>query len=203
MKKIALMLIILMVIGTGFLSGCEQPNPFNKSPTASASGNPMNGTPPLTVYFLGTGSDPDGSITSYLWNFKDGQTSTQQNPTHIFQNSGIYEVTLTVYDDKNATGTAVVIITITGIPTQFVITTQSKRDAYEGTPPNRVGYVDVTVKNVGGSGSKTIQVKVTQDDNYWTKEQTIYLDKDESESLVFRFSEIKALADWSFIVTII
>jgi PKD repeat protein len=37
-----------------------------------------------------------------LWNFGDGTTSTEQNPTHIFTVLGTYTVTLTV---TNAGGT--------------------------------------------------------------------------------------------------
>lgn len=39
-----------------------------------------------------------GEPTSYKWNFGDGSSSIIQNPTHIFPDSGIYTVTLTVSD---------------------------------------------------------------------------------------------------------
>ncbi|RNI36643.1 PKD domain-containing protein [Hanamia caeni] len=32
----------------------------------------------------------------WLWNFGDGTTSTEQNPSHVYNNPGLYEVTLTV-----------------------------------------------------------------------------------------------------------
>lgn len=38
-----------------------------------------------------TGNQPN----SWLWNFGDGNTSTQQNPTHTYANPGTYTVTLT------------------------------------------------------------------------------------------------------------
>lgn len=37
-----------------------------------------------------------GNISSWLWNFGDGSTSTEQNPNHIFNNSGSYTISLTV-----------------------------------------------------------------------------------------------------------
>ncbi len=37
-------------------------------------------------------------ITSWNWNFGDGQTSTQQNPSHIYTSDGNYTVSLTVGD---------------------------------------------------------------------------------------------------------
>jgi PKD repeat protein len=37
-----------------------------------------------------------GEITSWLWNFGDGKTSTEQNPTNYYSSDGYYTVTLTV-----------------------------------------------------------------------------------------------------------
>lgn len=87
-------------------------------------------------------------------------------------------------------------------PPQFVIISQSQRESYEG--PDRVGYVDVTIKNEGGSGSKIIHVQVTQGNNYWTQEQTIQLNNEESNSLVFRFPQIEfwTTNPWTFSITI-
>lgn len=41
------------------------------------------------------------SVTSYNWNFGDGATSTQTNPTHIYTRSGNYTVTLKVNNTCN------------------------------------------------------------------------------------------------------
>ena len=37
-----------------------------------------------------------GNISSWLWDFGDGNTSALQNPCHVYANSGTYSVTLTV-----------------------------------------------------------------------------------------------------------
>ena len=37
-----------------------------------------------------------GTVTSWLWDFGDGSTSTEQNPTHTFTSGGIHYVTLTI-----------------------------------------------------------------------------------------------------------
>lgn len=48
---------------------------------------------PFTVHFTYTGNN----AVSYLWNFGDGtSTSTNQNPVHVFENMGVYTVTLIV-----------------------------------------------------------------------------------------------------------
>ena len=51
------------------------------------------GTAPLTVRFTDTST---GSPTSWSWDFGDGETSTDQNPVHIYKNPGEYDVSLTV-----------------------------------------------------------------------------------------------------------
>lgn len=44
--------------------------------------------------------DYDGTIVSWSWDFGDGNTSTQQNPTHTYSENGDYNITLTVTDDS-------------------------------------------------------------------------------------------------------
>jgi len=87
----------------------------NNPPTAQANATPTSGTTPLTVNFTGSGTDTDGTIASYFWNFGDSQTSIQQNPTHIYNNAGAYTATLTVTDDDGATDTDTVSITVTTV----------------------------------------------------------------------------------------
>lgn len=53
------------------------------------------GTP--TQFTSTSTTNPSGQqISSFLWDFGDGQTSTQQNPSHQYANAGNYPVTLTV-----------------------------------------------------------------------------------------------------------
>jgi gliding motility-associated-like protein len=62
-------------------------------------------------------SVPNGTaITSWLWDFGDGQTSTQQNPLHAYATTGDYPVTLTVTNSNNCNSTATKSIHINLIP---------------------------------------------------------------------------------------
>jgi PKD repeat protein len=57
-----------------------------------------------TVSFDSSASVPNGgSIVSYEWNFGDGNTSTTQNPTHVYNSygTGTYTVTLNVTDSED------------------------------------------------------------------------------------------------------
>jgi PKD repeat protein len=79
----------------------------NTRPTASFNATPTSGTAPLQVAFDGSAStDPDGSISSYQWTFGDGSSGTGANTQHTYASAGSYSATLTVTDNKGATGTA-------------------------------------------------------------------------------------------------
>jgi predicted outer membrane repeat protein len=62
-------------------------------PVAGFNASPISGTSPLTVQFTDRSSN---SPNSWSWNFGDGSTSNEQNPTHTYSKAGNYTVTLTV-----------------------------------------------------------------------------------------------------------
>ncbi|GAA0371238.1 hypothetical protein GCM10009092_39490 [Bowmanella denitrificans] len=67
----------------------------NQPPVASFSVS-TNG---LTVNLQDSSTD-DGGVVSWNWQFGDGQTSTQQNPSHTYASSGSYQINLTVADQQ-------------------------------------------------------------------------------------------------------
>jgi PKD repeat protein len=69
-------------------------------PTPAFSADDTSGTVSHTVKFF----DESGGVPSgWLWEFGDGATSTQQDPTHTYSSSGVYDVKLTA---TNAFGSA-------------------------------------------------------------------------------------------------
>lgn len=48
-------------------------------------------------------TDEDGTIESYVWDFGDGHTGSGVAPSHVYDDSGSYTVTLTVTDDREGT----------------------------------------------------------------------------------------------------
>lgn len=79
-----------------FLTGCCMF--FNKPPRADFNWSPSNPKTGDTVTFVNNSHDPDGSIRASRWNFGDGASSAQRNPTHVYNQSGTYTVSLTVED---------------------------------------------------------------------------------------------------------
>ncbi len=76
------------------------PPPPPISIQAKISASPASGEVPLTVRFQGSASG-GAPPYSYRWQSSDGATSTEQNPTHTFEQIGTYTVTLTVTDSQN------------------------------------------------------------------------------------------------------
>ncbi len=85
----------------------------NQPPSAVAEADPTSGTAPLAVQFTGSNSsDSDGTISSYSWDFGDGNTASVADPSHTYADPGTYTATLTVTDDDGATDSDTVIITV-------------------------------------------------------------------------------------------
>jgi PKD repeat protein len=57
------------------------------------TGRPRRGQVPLEVQYR---ENSVGDITGYAWDFGDGNTSSDQHPTHIYTTAGTYTVALTV-----------------------------------------------------------------------------------------------------------
>lgn len=65
------------------------------APTVDFTGTPRTGTPPLTVQFTDLSAGFE-TVTSRLWSFGDGVSSSEQNPSHTYIEEGSYTVSLTV-----------------------------------------------------------------------------------------------------------
>jgi len=69
-----------------------------------------SGVAPLTVQFTDAS---DGIPSSWLWDFGDGETSTEASPEHIYAEAGTYTVTLSVRDQFTFQDTLVAVDHIT------------------------------------------------------------------------------------------
>ncbi|HET6859176.1 MAG TPA: PQQ-dependent sugar dehydrogenase, partial [Streptomyces sp.] len=84
----------------------------NRNPVAKAAADKTSGPTPLTVAFSSQGSaDPEGKPLTYAWEFGDGATSTQANPSHTYTTAGTHRPKLTVKDPEVLTGTVSLLVT--------------------------------------------------------------------------------------------
>jgi len=80
---------IAQLVKTDYITVYPTPAPaFTTSTTTGCAPNSIN--------FTDLSTAAGGSITGWLWNFGDGTTSTEQNPTHVYQTPGFYDVALEV-----------------------------------------------------------------------------------------------------------
>ena len=78
----------------------------NVVPTADFSYSPMMVNVGDEVTFTDKSTDSDGEIVSREWVFPDGSTSTETNPSYTFTQKGMFQVKLTVTDDRGGESSA-------------------------------------------------------------------------------------------------
>lgn len=88
-------------------------------------------------------TNPANQPMSYLWNFGDGNTSTQQNPTYQYSAAGTYNVTLTV-SCGNGPCPSTKTQTVTVYPSPVADAGQDQTVVYEGV---------ATLRGSGGNGT--------------------------------------------------
>jgi PKD repeat protein len=79
----------------------------NRAPITQFDVTPKNGAANTVYTFNATTTvDKDGTVVSYKWDFGDGKKGTGPVVSHKFGKVGTFDVTLTVVDNDDATGTA-------------------------------------------------------------------------------------------------
>lgn len=82
-------LFLLFTVFSFIVVYAQAPNAdFTASPLAVCLGNPIN--------FTNTSTPGNSTITNYSWNFGNGQTSTEINPSYTYTAPGTYTITLAV-----------------------------------------------------------------------------------------------------------
>lgn len=141
--------------------------PANEAPIVDING-PYTGDTNMAISFSSNGSyDPDGTISSYAWDFGDGSTSTLTNPSHTYTSAGQYTVSLTVLDNNNATATTTTSADISGVivPDNSlqngvsinVVGAQDSETFYTMEVP--AGATDLSFETSGGAGDADLYVR--------------------------------------------
>ncbi len=112
MRSFALMAATTVILAGAWACGSDSNGPSNTSPVANFTAPAC--TVGVACTFTDASSDPDGTIASRSWDFGDGTTSQDANPSHTFGAAQTYQVTLTVTDNGGATNAKTVPVTVTG-----------------------------------------------------------------------------------------
>ena len=117
MKK-RIYIILLLVLA---LASCKTPTPgaTNHNPIARITVSSVSVNVGQEIYFDGSSSsDPDAGdrITSYFWDFGDGNTADQKvNLRRSYARAGVFTVTLTVKDSHGASNSTSKTIEVTEV----------------------------------------------------------------------------------------
>ena len=134
------------------------PPPPNQPPVASFTSSCTG----LACSFDGTGSwDPDGTITSYAWDFGDGGTASTATAAHTFAAQGTYAVALKVTDNDGSPTTKTVNLTVAPLPAAqiaFRVTASAQVNAavQKITVPAAVQAGDVMLLFASGNSASTV-----------------------------------------------
>ncbi len=109
MKKLFLFLFFFSTIGFLFLSSCKEDE---SRPTFPVSADIFYSIDGKQVAFTGL----THSASNWLWDFGDGNTSTEQNPVYIYENGGYYTATLTATDSDGQTAVSEVNLAVALTP---------------------------------------------------------------------------------------
>ena len=90
----------LLILSTIIFTACNDKAPEELLPEACFEVSPSSGKVDDEFQF----TNCSDNATKFLWEFGDGETSTLQEPTHVFEQQGAYEVKLFAGEDANDDG---------------------------------------------------------------------------------------------------
>lgn len=92
-------IVTLLIIDAGGNSGEDNTNAYVNEELIVNTNGPYGGIIETPVNFYGSAT---GGFPPYIWewDFGDGNNSDQQNPLHTYLNSGEYDISLTVEDQR-------------------------------------------------------------------------------------------------------
>jgi PKD repeat protein len=118
--------------------------PIPEPPIADFTATPTSGTAPLPVTFSDAST---GEPTGWSWDFGDGATSTDRNPTHTYTTPGVYTVSLTASNsDGSDTETRVGYVNVTAPPSFSLSPSPGTRTIVRGASTT----YQITVAPTGG-----------------------------------------------------
>ena len=128
-------------------------------PAALFTGDPTSGKQDLRVEF----SNSSLRFNTSLWDFGDGNTSTEENPVHTYTTAGTYDVTLSVVGD-GGTDTKVLsgYITVDDVQTPAIVLDPKYIETTSGSS------VPIDVKVLGVTGMAAAQVTLFYDNSLMT-----------------------------------
>lgn len=153
------------IVNTTQVTDCPGPTfQFNvhNFPTPNANFNigSSNINCGTTVNFNNTSSMSSGIITTYFWNFGDGNTSTLENPSHTYSLAGAYSVSLIVGSPRGCYDTVIKVITVNPQPqSNFSFNNGCQNSSIQFTDQTNIaqGNINQWLWNFGNGQTSNVQ----------------------------------------------
>lgn len=117
MRNKILILLVTMALLVGVLSGCIEEEKKEEPVVKTEASFEYTSTDTYVGTLFQFTDKSTGEDLTYEWDFGDGVTSTEQNPTHTFNEAGTYNVKLTITysEDETSEHTEQIVITLKDI----------------------------------------------------------------------------------------
>ena len=138
----------------------------NISPTANAGADQTVALPTSSVNLTGSGTDPDGSVSTYLWTKTSGPTSGTITSIAVVTTTvtglaqGTYQFQLTVTDNAGASTTDIMQVTVNAAPVNIPPIANAGADKTITLPTNSVSITG-TGTDAGGSIASYLWTKIS------------------------------------------
>ena len=148
MKTLRLLFSQILIISVFFLSNCSKEEELSVSFTMDKT----NAEVGETITFTNTSQ----YATSYEWDFGDGNSSTEENPTHSYSSTGVFSITLTA-NGEGGSGTAAKSVTIWDLVLENTFNGNSVN--FQGPTDFKTQPVKINFYNQGSSRAAANLVK--------------------------------------------
>ncbi|WP_230669779.1 PKD domain-containing protein [Methanosarcina barkeri] len=121
--------------------GSSETHETPSAPVAGFSATPTSGNAPLTVNFTDQSTN---TPTSWLWDFGDNSTDTEQNPSHVYASAGNYTVNLTVANADGSDSEVKTECIVVSEPLSGAPVANFTANVTSGTAPLTVQFTDLS-----------------------------------------------------------
>ncbi len=160
MRTFRLLFPIALIISVIFLSSCS-----NDSSPTNPDGLSVSFTMDKTTAIIGeviTFTNTSQNATSFAWDFGDGNSSTEENPTHSYSSTGTFTITLTANGEEGSRSKTKFITIVNPVFLNLTIYRNSYQ--FQGPTSFKAGPVELHFYNQS-SGSASANL-VKHDDGY-------------------------------------